>query len=80
MRSLFTDNIGKHLSATKVRATFSNAFGPRAGERLRLVCKDGLITELRISLRGAPGANANLQDWVSAAPTKSGGCRGGRVK
>lgn len=80
MRSLFTDNIDKHLSATKVRATFSNAFGPGAGERLRLVCKDGLITELRISLRGAPGTTANLQDWVGAAPTKSGGCRGGRVK
>jgi ribonuclease T2 len=77
--TLFADNIGHHLSATAVREAFSRAFGRDAGERLRLECEDGLITELRISLKGSPGGQPDLARWIGAAPAKSGGCRGGRV-
>ncbi|MGB5832693.1 MAG: ribonuclease T(2) [Thiohalocapsa sp.] len=79
VRALFADNVGRHLSATEVRKVFSGTFGRAAGQRLRLACRDGLITELRISLKGAPGGRADLRDWLRAAPSKSGGCRGGRV-
>ena len=80
VRTLFANNLGKHLSATEVRDAFNRAFGRSAGRRARLECKDGLITELRISLRGAPGTAADLREWLSTAPAKSGGCRGGRIQ
>jgi ribonuclease T2 len=79
LATLFADNMGRHLSATEIRAAFSDAFGRGAGDRLRIQCRDGLITELRISLKGSPGSDADLADWVRSAPGKSGGCRGGRV-
>ena len=79
VRALFADSIGQHLSASEIRAAFSQAFGRSAGERLRLKCNNGLITELRISLKGPPGSQASLSDWLRTAPTKSGGCRGGHI-
>ncbi len=80
VRALFANNRGNRLRASEVRDAFNRAFGRGTGDRLRLICRDGLITELRISLRGAPGTPADLRDWLSAAPSKSGGCRGGRVQ
>ena len=50
--ALFARSVGRHLSATEVRRAFDASFGPGAGQRVRLVCDDGMISELRISLRG----------------------------
>jgi ribonuclease T2 len=63
-----------------VREAFTRAFGPGAGERVRLDCDDGMISELRISLKGAPGDTRAIGEMMRAAPAKSVGCRGGRVE
>lgn len=76
---LFSRSIGRHLSATEVRGAFDAAFGRQAGQRVRLVCKDGMISELRISLKGKIRDGVALKQLIQAAPTKSAGCRGGRV-
>ncbi len=76
---LFSQSIGRHLSSTEVRRAFDVAFGKGAGQRVRLACKDGMISELRISLKGKIRDGVSLKQLIQAAPTKSVGCRGGRV-
>lgn len=77
---LFRSSIGRRLRASEIRATFDRAYGAGAGERVRLVCDDqGLITELRIGLRGTIGPDLSLPELLRAAPTRSVGCRGGWV-
>ena len=80
VQRLFAANIGKRLRAEEVRAAFDSAFGPGSGERVRLECDpDGLITELRIGLKGPIADGAALGELIRAAPTRTLGCRGGWV-
>jgi ribonuclease T2 len=79
VRALFEENIGKRLTATRVRAAFDGAFGKGAGERVRLSCSDGLIEELRIGLKGAVDDAAELGELILTAPKRSPDCRGGWV-
>lgn len=80
---LFADNVGRRLSQEEVRAAFDQAFGPGAGERVRLSCKrDGnrrLITEITIGLSGAVTADADIARLIAASPPTDGGCDGGIV-
>jgi ribonuclease T2 len=80
VRELFESNIGRRLRANQVRHAFDRDFGAGAGERVRLVCDDqGLITELRIGLKGTIGPDPSLGELIRTAPTRSVGCRGGWV-
>ena len=80
VQGLFESNIGQRLRASQVRQAFDRDFGGGAGERVRLVCDDqGLITELRIGLKGTIGPDLSLGELIRAAPTRSVGCRGGWV-
>lgn len=79
VRVLFEDNIGKRVRAEQIRHAFDRAFGRGAGDRVRLVCYDGLITELRIGLKGAIGDDSGLAELIREAPPRSVRCRGGWV-
>ena len=79
IRALFADNRGRHLSSNEVRAAFDAAFGRGIGERVRLICTEGMISELRLSLKGQIGADSPIGPLMQAAPTLSPRCRGGRV-
>jgi len=80
VQRLFESNIGKRLRAEEVRAAVARTFGPGSGERVRLECdQDGLITELRIGLKGAITDHSPLAELIRAAPTRTAGCRGGWV-
>ena len=79
VRVLFERNIGRHLSARKIRERFDSAFGRRAGERVRVRCAGGLISELQIALRGRLSDSASLSRLIRAAKPRSAGCRGGRI-
>jgi ribonuclease T2 len=77
---LFASHIGLRLRAGEVRDAFDQAFGAGAGERVRIVCDDqGLITELRVGLKGTLGPGASLAGLIRAAPPRGVGCRGGWV-
>jgi len=76
---LFRQNIGRHLSARDIRATFDRAFGRGAGERVRIRCNEGMISELQIGLRGRMSESASLARLIGAAQKRSVGCRGGQV-
>lgn len=71
--------IGRRIAAEEIRAAADRAFGRGAGARLRVVCRDGMVTELRLHLRGEIGPGSRLEALLADAARAGGGCRGGRV-
>ena len=79
VQTLLAAHVGEELAAADLRAAFDQAFGAGAGQRLELVCSDGLITELRLHLHGALSPTPRLADLLAAARPAPAGCRGGRI-
>jgi ribonuclease T2 len=78
-QALIAGRVGRYLSASELRAAFEQGFGAGAGARVELVCEAGLITELRLHLRGVLGGGLRLADLLAAAPAAPGACTGGRI-
>ena len=83
VRDLFAGAIGERLTQGEVRAAFDTAFGPGAGDRVRLSCtNDGnrrLINELTIGLTGDIDGPDSFADRIMDARPTNGGCDGGMV-
>ena len=83
VRDLFAANIGKTLTLNQVRGAFDEAFGPGAGNRVRVACaRDGsrsLIEEVTIGLTGTVTTTGNVGALILAAAPTSGGCPAGLV-
>lgn len=83
VRSLFEANIGKPLMQDEIQQAFDTAFGPGAGERVKMRCaKDGdrqVITGLTIGLGATEGAADDLGALITAAGTTKFGCASGIV-
>ena len=80
---LFANAVGQHLTQRDIRAAFDTAFGPGAGDRVRLSCvNDGnrrLINELTIGLTGDIDGPNSFPDRLLDARRTDGGCDGGLV-
>lgn len=80
---LFAGAVGERLTQGDVRAAFDTAFGPGAGDRVRLSCtNDGnrrLIDELTIGLTGDIDGPQSFADRIMDARSTDGGCDGGVV-
>ena len=83
VRDLFAANIGRELDVDEIRARFDQAFGPGAGERVRLACRDDgarrLIAELTIGLRGDVSGGTPVPDLILASSPTEEGCPAGIV-
>ncbi|TIP81111.1 MAG: ribonuclease [Mesorhizobium sp.] len=86
VRDLFTQKIGGDLTSDQIRAAFDDAFGPGAGDRVRVSCLDDpsngrrLIGELTLGLTGPIGPNSSLSELLLASvPTNNAGCPKGTV-
>ena len=83
LRDLFARSIGREVSAREIRQRFEEAFGPGAGERLRIACRDDgarrLIVEITLGLKGDIPGGAALPDLLRAAAPTDPGCPGGVV-
>jgi ribonuclease T2 len=86
VRDLFTQNVGQELTSDQIRSAFDSAFGPGAGERVRVSCLNDhssgrrLIGELTLGLTGPIGPNSSLGELLLAsAPTNKAGCPKGIV-
>ncbi len=81
--ALFASSIGKTLDEARIKAAFDEAFGPGAGERVKMSCrKDGkrrIISELTLGLGGAQDAAAPLRERLAAARPTKFGCPEGEV-
>ena len=80
---LFAANVGAELTQEQIRGAFDTAFGPGAGERVRIACvRDGnrqLIGELTIGLTGTITTADDFPNLIGAASATSGGCNRGVV-
>ncbi|MGV8954320.1 MAG: ribonuclease T2 family protein [Cypionkella sp.] len=80
---LFASAVGQHLTQREVRTAFDTAFGPGAGDRVRLSCvNDGnrrLIDELTIGLTGNIDGPDSFANRLHDARRTDGGCDGGLV-
>ncbi|WP_290543396.1 ribonuclease [Aestuariivirga sp.] len=78
---VFQRNIGRRVSANDIRAAFDQGFGPGAGNRVRVACRDDgdrrLIAELTISLKGDIQGGSTLSDLMLAANPVDPGCPAG---
>ncbi|SJM35904.1 ribonuclease T2 family protein [Mesorhizobium delmotii] len=86
VRDLFTQKIGRDLTSDQIRSAFDSAFGPGAGDRVRVSCLDDhssgrrLIGELTLGLTGPIGPNSSLSELLLASvPTNNAGCPKGTV-
>lgn len=79
VRALFQGRRGRHVSATEVRAAFDADFGRGTGDRVRLVCDEGMVSEIRLSLKGIISDTSRLGPLMQAGPSLSNRCQGGRV-
>lgn len=79
VRALFQGRRGHHISATEVRAAFDADFGRGAGDRVRLVCEEGMVSEIRLSLKGSIAEGSRIGPLMQAGPSLSNRCQGGRV-
>ena len=79
---LFRSNIGRALTAERIRRAFDEGFGEGAGRRVRLECRrDGdrqIIVELQIALAGRFGVEGMAALLQGARPVRRG-CPGGVV-
>lgn len=80
---LFAANIGRQVSQRQIRAAFDQAFGPGAGQRVRISCiRDGsrsLISGLTIGLSGTITSADDFGALVGAAHPTDGGCTIGTI-
>lgn len=83
VQRLFIDNLGGTIREADVKAAFDDAFGPGAGNRVKMRCsKDGerrVITGLTIGLADVSGAADDLSGMMLAAGETKFGCEEGVV-
>lgn len=83
VRDLFAANIGRAVSVAEIRTRFDEAFGPGAGERVRMSCRDDgsrrLIAELTIGLRGDVSGGTPVSELILASSPTDEGCPQGIV-
>ncbi len=73
---LLTHSIGRQITLAEIRDAFDRAFGAGAGRRVAMLCKQGLLTELRINLRGHGDILAPL---IQAASPRKSRCHSARI-
>jgi len=80
VQKFMADHIGKTIQAADLRAKFDEVYGQGAGARVHISCsKDGMISELTISLKGNISVGTTLADLMAAADPAAGGCEAGLV-
>ncbi|MRI83998.1 MAG: ribonuclease T [Nitratiruptor sp.] len=79
VRDFFLEHRGKIVQTYKIRKVFDKAFGKGAGRRVKFVCKDGYLTEMRINLRGSNFSQTPLAQLILQAPKAPRGCKRGRI-
>lgn len=83
VQELFAARIGEELNGDQIRAAFDSSFGPGAGDRVRISCKNDngrrLIVELTIGLSGTISSASKLSELIAASSPTQAGCPSGVV-
>lgn len=85
IRTLFSENIGKQITATQIVTAMETSFGQEAGKRITISCKRDkrrtLINEIRISITHKVNGSqfGIMSEKISSAPKLPIGCKRGIV-
>lgn len=80
VQAFFADNIGNRISVEDIRAKFDEAFGSGAGDKVNVLSRCGMITELWINLSGDITKDSRLAELLENAPDgRCPDCLGGLV-
>lgn len=79
VRELFAANTGKSVSSREIRKKFDDAFGKGAGSKIKVRCKNGMITELWINLKGTIEPDTPITDLLKDAAPADPGCERGMI-
>jgi len=77
IRAFFIANRGRVITKQSLNMAIKKSFG-NATRKVQMICRKGLITELRFSLKGKVGKN-NLPTLLKNAKPLIGGCQKGRI-
>jgi ribonuclease T2 len=83
IQAFAAQNIGQTIRSSDLRGKFDEAFGPGAGDRVRVACKpDGgrqLIVEITIGLVGDISSGVPVKDLIAASEATDPGCPSGVI-
>jgi ribonuclease T2 len=86
VRTLFVDNLDRHLSSQKIRNQFKRTFGNHATTKVAIECQQdksstnrNLITELKLNLKGNIKSNTSLTELFQQSQTIDRGCPLGKI-
>ena len=79
VRTLFAQNIGKTVRISDIKDRFDQAFGPGAGDKVKVKCSNGMVTELWITLKGEITSRSRLADLLKRADRADNSCREGLI-
>ncbi len=79
VRDLFAENIGKKVTKERLNRAFDKAFGKGSGRKVKMICKNGLITEIWINLKGEITPKSDIKTLLKNAKRAVGGCKSGIV-
>lgn len=79
VRDYFAENIGKTIQISEIIAKFNKAFGPGAGDKVKVKCSNGMVTELWINLQGEITLQSKLSTLLKNADKANSSCRNGLV-
>ncbi|PID60190.1 ribonuclease T [candidate division KSB3 bacterium] len=79
VRDFFVDHIGQIVSADQIKARFDAAFGKGSGDKVRIRCDRGMISELWIDLKGTIDDQSRIEDLLARATRASSSCESGLI-
>ena len=83
VQALLASRRGQEVTMVEIKAAFDQAFGPGAGDRVRMACVDDgsrrLVSELTIGLNGRPSAGHGIAELMLAGRPTDPGCPKGIV-
>ncbi len=79
VRDYFSGNIGRTIPVSEIKAKFDQAFGPGAGDKVKVKCSNGMITELWINLKGEITSLSDLSFLLQPAEPAASGCQSGLI-
>ncbi len=79
VRDFFVRNTGKTVTLKQVRLAFDRAFSQGSGRKIKMLCNQGLITELHVNLQGEITQKTPLSQLLKEAKDLHGGCQKGRI-
>lgn len=79
VRDYFSRNIGKTVRISEIKEKFDQAFGPGAGKKVKVKCRNGMITEMWINLKGEITPRSDVALLLKNADTATSKCRFGLI-